>query len=121
MFLMSPYSAKRSVKSSSEASSWMFVAMTIQPSMLRTATALVDVRASPPEVALGSPFLGSVDERGGSMSISVDIFVGIEGWCGGTVWNKYHVLGVETFEVSSTRSVNHSGSLRCEVDCRLCA
>ena len=58
----------------------MLVAMTIQPSILRTATAFVEVRASPPELALGSPFLISVDERGGSMSISVDMFAGVREW-----------------------------------------
>jgi hypothetical protein len=91
MFLMSPYSAKRSVKSSSEASSWMFVAMTIQPSILRTATAFVEVRASPPELALGSPFLISVDERGGSISISVDIVAGREEWYGANMalWGRF--------------------------------
>lgn len=48
MFLMSPCSANKSVMSSSEASSWMFVAMTIQPSILRTATAFSSVFASVP-------------------------------------------------------------------------
>ena len=51
----------------------MFVAITIQPSILGTATALVEVRASAPELALVSPFLRSEDGGAESISISVDI------------------------------------------------
>lgn len=76
---MSPYSANKSCKSSSEASSWMFVAMTIQPSMLRTATALAAVRASAPAEGFVEPLRAS--DAGGalSISISVDIIVSIIG------------------------------------------
>jgi hypothetical protein len=80
---MSPYSANRSVRSSSEASSWMFVAITIQPSMLRTATAFVDVLASDPALGFCSfgeaaPFGGEALRGTESISISVDM-MGEEG------------------------------------------
>ena len=79
---MSPYSANRSVRSSSEASSCMFVAITIQPSILRTATAFVEVRASEPAldlVSLGeaAPFSGPV---GGTESTSISIDMMGESW-----------------------------------------
>lgn len=90
-FLMSPYSANRSVRSSSDASSWIFVAMTIHPSILRTATAFCVVRASADAalfaevVRVEVGFFVSDGEDGAevgsaaaapaeSISISVDIF-----------------------------------------------
>lgn len=78
---MSPYSANRSVISSSLASSWMFVAITIQPSILRTATAFSPVLASPLEDDLflvGEVVPLSFSSAGGfgSISISVDIVSG---------------------------------------------
>jgi len=63
--------------SSSDASSWILVAITIQPSMLRTATAFCAVRASVP--ALVVDFFVSFGDGGAlaggpeSTSISVDI------------------------------------------------
>ncbi len=57
----------------------MFVAITIHPSILRTATALVEVRASDPELGLVSlgealPFCG--DAAGGTESISISDILG---------------------------------------------
>ena len=46
MFCTCPYSPNNSLISSSEASSWMFVAMMIQPSIERTAIASAEVFAS---------------------------------------------------------------------------
>lgn len=85
---MSPYSANKSVMSSSVASSWMFVAITIQPSMLRTATAFWTVRASDPALLLAfvvssvvgddvpPTVLGSSDTAGGAASISISVDMG---------------------------------------------
>lgn len=64
--------------SSSVASSWMLVAITIQPSILRTATAFWIVRASAPALAFlvsvgeDVPFLRS-SEVGGTASISISV------------------------------------------------
>lgn len=89
-FFTSPYSAKTSIKSSSEASSCTFVARTIHPSTERTAIALVDVRVSDEveaflagtgELAMGLLWAsfdggeegGGVEMEGASTSIGVDI------------------------------------------------
>lgn len=71
IFLMSPCSANRSLRSSSEVSSWMLVATTIHPSIERTATAFCAVRAS---AAVDGFFAsGEGEPLGWSTSISCSI------------------------------------------------